>query len=136
MTDQELIEQVSTEVMGWILVKGKTEKVGEYGVTHYISGYWKENDKFKYYECVWNPIINANHWVMIIEKMIKLDFAPELKWKPESNKWCVIMWPGESHDDDKNAIAVYDIEIGKAVCLAALEAVRKSNSYNLKSESL
>jgi hypothetical protein len=93
MTDKEIIEAVATEVMG------------------YTEDEWTHTGSAHPTALVFNPLTNANHWMMVA---CKLDMAFEIRRQPGS--WLVIF----------NGLIIKEhSSIGHAVCLAALKANEK-----------
>lgn len=111
MNDSELIRDVAEKVMGW----------HEFA----DSWCWGEGPIGKRARCIgpliseWQPITNANHTMMLIERMIEKDWKPQLQFNMDTKKWCVIFWPGESHDDENRPQQGHHESFGHAVCLAA-----------------
>jgi hypothetical protein len=104
MTDQELIEEVAVKVMKWECA-GFSQRKPVYSI--------KKKILFDF-----DPINNANHWMMVVEKMRD-------KWilsitDFNSDEWEIVFEHG--HLDHRAVI--YHKLLGKAVCLAAREAVR------------
>ena len=91
MTDSELIKRTAAEVMGWSLFENQWYFV-EQKYTRRITGF-ELSGKYK-----WNPITDANHWKMVIEKLQSMGYKVEIRSIKEN--------------------------IGREVCLAALEAMR------------
>jgi hypothetical protein len=104
MTDQELIEAVATKVMGWHREKSVSG----------IECYYNSDHDFMYAlrtGKVFNPLTDANHWLMVVEKIkdifnINIGYVKGV-WRFNWNNYSI------SHKS-----------IGHAVCLAALEAVK------------
>lgn len=123
MTDQELIEAVAVEVMeakiGYTkdcLVYGL--KIGN-GSNHYFDGATA---------MAWNPLINANHWMMVIERMRDRGLSKTggydgvISFRKGNSDYRVSYFNAQQ-------TSVHDYfachkSLGHAVCLAALKTVR------------
>ena len=77
MNDQELIKKVAHEVMGWKSSMNLPHYLQPSGYTHQPS--WQDNDgKFMDFQDRWNPLTNANHCWMVVEKMRELGWEIEI----------------------------------------------------------
>ena len=113
MTDEELIEAIATEVMGW-----------EHGIKNqpdtYYEGFWFKDSKRIIHKETWQPLTDANHRDMVVEEMIAKGFT--LKLGRGLTVQGLLTWarftkePYSSYHHDKNT--------GHAVCLAARDAMR------------
>jgi hypothetical protein len=114
MTDKELIEVTATEVMGWnrgFLYDGRR-----------ISYDHLEKRWFDLLEEIpFNPLTNANHWMMVVEKLCSLFFEVRLYC---SRKLFMCDIHREGYPVPADSWCAESQILGHAVCLAALEAVR------------
>jgi hypothetical protein len=122
MTDQELIEAVAVEVMGY--------ETPDYA--NLINNlYWKRLNGSVILRTSFDPINNANHWMMVVNKIQEMNLGVEIYFnltkqiKGQGKCYCkiygkdgVIFYNGMRY--------IWQDSPGKAVCLAALEAVRGS----------
>jgi hypothetical protein len=133
MTDAELVRAVAIEVMGWVIIEDRQIeypiRVGngkeELFELKCEPEYYDEKGPV-YSEKHWNPLTNANHRDMVVEAM------REKGWEcMESNE------PSFSSIMEGSFLAKFVNRFdeiftclgktrGRAVCLAALEAVRGS----------
>jgi hypothetical protein len=116
MTDQELIEAVGKEILGWKLVimppgtmwiDQQGENI-EYGEPRGLGTYF-------------NPLSNPNHWMMIVKKMNKNNWSFEMTMRHNGGN------RAEFYNLETNKSHWYDFDnksIGHVICLASLEAVR------------
>ena len=118
MTDDELISAVAEEVMGW------KQYTMSHGFYHVGPQYGLDSSRKEVaYDDTWNPLTNANHWIMMVERMIDLGWFVELSWLGGSPDG----WRARFHKlapTDNNFYA-YDDKIGRAICLAALRLMRR-----------
>lgn len=110
MNDKELIQMIAEKVMGWTLTSAppgtmwKESKNGPglfYGEDRGAGGN------------AWNPINNANHWMMVVEKLRYIGLYLSIS----SRIGCYETWYKNYH--------FYDLVAGRAVCLAALQAMEE-----------
>lgn len=89
MDDQELIEEVAEKVMGGMPFDG------------------------------WNPITDANHWMMIVERILSNSIFSKV------NMFYILgWWSCAFNTPDVNEVCKSDEDsLGRAVCLTALKAV-------------
>lgn len=119
MTDSELIRAVADKVMGWRLLPAS-------GIMN--QNFWEdrqENFKFwaeeGYESNVFNPLTNANHWMMVVERMRGLGWKGfRLQRFCLDKKFGVHFWK-EIEIDGPVVYAFGDL--GHAVCEAALRAL-------------
>ena len=112
MTDQELIRRMA-EMMGWVYIPEKETLVGEYQVRQFEAAKWvNEYGQFMFWAFDWQPLTNANHWIMVVERMREKGWRIIIK---SYNLWEVEFW-------DKGQYFAEHNMIGHAVCLAALKA--------------
>lgn len=104
MTDQELIESVAETVMGWHKHHDPNLK------------YWV-NNKFaiQMLRDDFNPLTNANHWIMVVDRMKELNFSTFIlnRW-PNGTEWDARFVFNRSY---------FSSTPGHAVCLAALKTM-------------
>jgi hypothetical protein len=116
MTDQELIDAVAIEVMGWEKIISVYDQPGRRAYFYILNGeqiYFDSHD--------FNPLTNANHWMMVVEKMKTKIFSFKI-WA-----YAVGLYTVTFTCDIQGDAASYTVKnksIGRAVCLAALKAVR------------
>lgn len=110
MTDQELIEQVATEVMGWYI----SDKLYFDSKEQIAIGFATEAEEIL---CVFNPLINVNHAFMVVKRMKELGYKLELKQYGNYEYKCNFWKDGFVYSAD-------NVFIGHAICLAALEVMR------------
>jgi hypothetical protein len=113
MTDQELIDAVAIEVMDGKHFRSRHP---------YMPWYWRFtiNGKTEDYED-WNPLTNDDHLIMVIEKMKEKWFEVSLHFTRQISS-CTIHKVG--YPVPMDTWYAEHKSIGRAVCLAALEAVR------------
>lgn len=127
MTDQELIEAVAVEILGW-------EKVGTQN-----NGWWSpkgQPDGIIVTQCDtsygpgWNPITDMNHTMMVIERMRKCLFWFDIfdNYNEVGNLTDRAWYCNFTRKDPKVRGYAKNKSIGHAICLAALEAVRSMQS--------
>ena len=116
MTDEKLVRAVAEEVMGWKSLGPNTvpdayqDGDGEIYNTVELTCFHKH----------FFPIIDAKSWMMVVERMMELGYGIDIgnRWR----EWSVDL--SHNTDADKSVIE-RDENIGRAICLAALEAVRR-----------
>jgi hypothetical protein len=112
ITDQKLIESMANEVF-----RASKDNLNDSSKIMWCYDYdcWKtdEGDLF-------DPINNANHWMMILERMRMLGFNGKIE------VYLTGMYEVEFYQRQGGSWVSCQELIGKAVCLAALEAVRGS----------
>lgn len=117
MTDAELIEAVATEIM-W---------PGEVIIWLAHPGQWQCLIDRYYNNSTFNPITNLNHAFMVVEKMRELEW--ELILESHRNTiekiYWVIFWKKFPPLNTKREIAEIRGLPGRAICEAALQAVRE-----------
>jgi len=117
MTDEELIKAVAEKVMGWEFYPGETNR---------IPDYWYDQNASRDYRFVmptsdWNPLTNANHTMMVVERMRELGFNFWIEAQV-GTPWIVMF-----HMPLKGVVGRHEHEnVGHAVCLAAIKAVGES----------
>ena len=126
LPDDQLIEKVAVEVMGWEIVRSPTGKKYD----RYIRGYWPLNDGTQRpaysYMRHWNPLTDWNHTMEVLEKVRTIEQPMEAdRTKLEvcincahlCKDYCV-----EIYGRDHRAI-VEDKDPQRAICISALLAV-------------
>lgn len=77
---------------------------------------------------LWNPINNANYWMMVVEKMRERGLDIEVKFYRLRQKRKVLVWiTRDTYPVPMDSWGAEDIEPGRAVCMAALKAVEENN---------
>jgi len=116
MTDEELVREIAQKVMGWTRQHASASDKG--------NGYWIGNDAFEIigqnmYRITgdWNPLTNANHTMMVVERMRELGFNFKVwayhDWKGIEVGFSKYRYPNLTKSES----------FGHAVCLASLKAV-------------
>ena len=130
VTDEELIKAVAVEVMGW--THFELDGKGRYSKTNYAYIVDRDGSRLSdgYWEIEWLPLTNANHWMMVVERMMELGWwfyaDPNPHYYPKRH--------GEISYDigffkikcEKRLAEVCGCEkiTGEFVCQAALKAVK------------
>lgn len=127
LKDEELIKAVALEVMGWEYIKWEDfiRRTSSRSIDPVYAPLmtWITKDGLVG-EPNFNPLTNLNHAFMVVERMRELGFAVSLcnPWfdgaSIERKEWSA------SFFTEKNAIHGRNQNIGHAICLAALKAVR------------
>jgi hypothetical protein len=112
MDDIELIRNIAVEVMEWHICN-TNQWYNKYGQLEFIEGSW-------------NPLTNANHWMMVVKRLHKLGWFIQLNNRVPSGEWSARLF---KYQELNQPLAINEI-IGHAVCLAALEAVRSSSGQS------
>jgi len=115
MTDKELIQAVAERVMWPKQIMTWLSRPGEWVCL--VDRYYTEK--------TFNPIINDNQLMMVLNQCIKNQYLPELKYK-ENGRWVCILWPGEYYNDETRPVDGHDLSINRAVCLASLKMEKNS----------
>jgi hypothetical protein len=125
--DEQLIHDVAVEVMRWIKddncefwregyqnprCENKTLSIG---MTDY-------NSEGEIYCVPFNPLTNANHMMMVVEKLNSRYLEVRLHFTRGKKHLCDIV--KEGYPVPMDSWCAMNIQMGKAVCLAAREAVR------------
>lgn len=135
MNDEELITAVAEKVMGWhkgygsnpgtppIWLTDKNMITGFYVECKsvYITG-WKKKIK----RIMWNPITDISHAWMVVEGMRELGFTFRLGHG--NTVQGILTWVKFSSENYKSYH--HHNQPGRAICLAALEAVRGEDNAN------
>jgi len=116
MTDEELVREVAEKVMEW-------DKAGWNG-QRYTR--WLPRKPPSYEIGAWNPLTDANHRDMVVEKMREKGWVVEINnyigWNNNRpNAWAVRF---KKYQEPNQPYAA-NINLGHAVVLAALAAVKK-----------
>lgn len=104
MTDEQIIELLSTKVMGWQLHP-------TYNSLH--GWYVPDGDQFRFEaRADWNPLSKIQDTWMVLEKIAGRGI--ELVYNPHHEAWfCSIWCPSVTMEDE---------DVKRAICLAALRA--------------
>lgn len=107
MDDLQLIAEVAEKVMGW--------KYDEHG---------RLLDARGNYISQWNPISDLNHAGEVIKAVGKeYDWFMEVQYTDGTFRHYVSLYPRDATMISGASAEIEDIELGRAVCLAALEAM-------------
>jgi hypothetical protein len=117
MTDQELIEAVGKEILGWRLVKmppgtmwiDQQGKNREYGEPRGLG-------------TCFDPLTNGNHILIVVNRMINQGCSITMEYIKD--------WYVNVAQSPKVLGIVSNASLGYAVCLAALIAVRSSRDQS------
>lgn len=127
MTDEELIMAVAQEVMGWtanqnLSVDADLHITGDGRLWWY--GSYTQQKQYSYTLATseeWNPLLNANHWMMVVGRMRELGWEFTMYYGTDKDglidEWACF-------EKDNFSSKIYGSPIGHAVCEAALKAVR------------
>jgi hypothetical protein len=121
ISDEELINAVAVEVMGW---QRKYIEVPFFVPDSFINktvmrSFWFDGEINEISTIQFDPITNANHWMRIVEKMRELGFYlcfDALKTGYGARFWLYGLEPTP-------LTYISDRDPGKAVCLAAIDAI-------------
>lgn len=128
MSDEQLIEAVAVEVMGWTMQdRGEKDMPLEVWVGYKVSKSDKSMRSEIKYDCnQWNPLTDWNATMEVRQKMHEL--GREFNWRSDVThhrreheiqfSWCY----GFDHESPHTLIEAKDPQ--RAICLAALHAVR------------
>ena len=107
LQDSEFIRQIARKVMGW----QPSNWLGDHWEV------WRLGDGKGYIKCAdFNPLTNANHWMMVVEKMREAGFNMVLNTFIEKG-WSV------QFEKASDYYFKFHKSIGHAVCLAAIAAL-------------
>lgn len=111
MTDEQIIEKLATEVMGWKLDEGEDD----YGQSQL---FWYDNSDEIRQDESWNPLEDMNDAWMVVEKLWEEGISLWVGPDPIKGGYAVQCKPVERnvHDFIRAETATY------AICIAALRA--------------
>lgn len=116
MTDAELIREVAEEVMGWKIVDADPQYYGDVFFCPTTNLTWIAGYHVEYGPDEWNPITNANHWMMVVQKMSDKGWVAVMECWPTH-------WYVRFQRERPRAYFEKTGTVGRAVLLAAKAAL-------------
>lgn len=114
LPDDQLIEKVAVEVMGW-KERSKFNSAGGQDRSWWKDGEWVCNKDGEWVcnagKHHWNPLTDWNHTMEVVEKMKHAHGWFKLSWIPKSGEW-----------EAEFEYTVYDKDPRRAVVIASLLA--------------